>query len=134
MLVKTLYLAGPINGCSDTEANDWRTIAKEKLAGDYRFLDPMRRDYRGREMEAGIAREICDGDIEDIQESDVILAMCPKPSVGTSMEIFFAFHNLGKPVVVVCDGVLSPWLKNFSTAQYANLLSAITYLRTTAKR
>lgn len=129
-----LYLAGPINGCSDSEAGDWRMEAKDKLAGLYEFLDPMRRDYRGRELEPGIASEIVRGDMEDIEASDVILAMCPKPSVGTSMEVFWAFHDLKKPVIAVVPAPASPWLLTFSTVQYTNLMAAITYLRTIHKR
>lgn len=127
--MKKLYLAGPINGCSDSEANDWRTEVKEKLDGLYEFTDPMRRDYRGRELEPGIALEIVQGDMKDIEESDVILAMCPKPSVGTSMEVFWAFYDLKKPVICVAPSPASPWLLTFSTAVYTNLMAAITYLR-----
>lgn len=107
---------------------------REKLAGDYEFLDPMRRDYRGREMEPGIALEITQGDMLDIDKSDVILAVCPKPSVGTSMEVFWAFYDLKKPVIVVAPSPASPWLSTFSTVVYTNLMAAITYLRTTAHR
>src|SRR5579872_4741790 len=99
--MKTLYLAGPINGCSDGEANDWRSEVKERLGDIYEFLDPMRHDYRGLEMDPGIAEKIVFNDMQDIFSSDVILANCPKPSVGTSMEIFFAFDQLQKPVIVV---------------------------------
>jgi nucleoside 2-deoxyribosyltransferase len=131
--LKTLYLAGPINGCSDSEANDWRSEVKEKLGGLYEFMDPMRRDYRGRELEPGIALKIVTGDMKDIEASDVILAMCPKPSVGTSMEVFWAFYDLKKTVVAIAPTPASPWLLTFSTVQYTNLLAAITYLRTIAK-
>lgn len=48
-----IYLAGPINGCTDAQANDWRTEAK-RIAAErgHTCLDPMARDYRGRESEA----------------------------------------------------------------------------------
>lgn len=108
--MRTIYLCGPINGRTDTEAKGWREIVKERWSG--LCLDPMRRDYRGRELEPGIAKEIVDGDIEDIQASDAILVFFDKPSVGTSMEVFYAKHVLGKPVVVIdaSDKPLSPWL------------------------
>ena len=132
--LKTLYLAGPINGCSDGEANDWRTEVKERLSDCYEFLDPMRHDYRGKEMEPGIAEKIVGNDMQDIYSSDVILANCSKPSAGTSMEIYHAFDQLDKPVIVVAPAPISPWIKRFSTFQCTNLGAAITYLRTTAKR
>lgn len=108
-----VYLGGPINGCSDAEANGWRDIAKTTLAElGHEWIDPMTRDYRGREMEPGIAQAIVEGDIDDINESDLLLMSCPKPSVGTSMEIFYG-HSIGKRVVVILpdDGrEPSPWL------------------------
>lgn len=115
-----VYLAGPINGCTDEEAHGWRDELKPLLeAAGHEWVDPMRRDYRGREMEPGIAKEIVEGDILDIIDCDAVLAMCPKPSVGTSMEIFFAHRELALPVVVVVpdDGRdPSPWLVVHSTA------------------
>ena len=85
--MKTIYLCGPINGCSDDEATGWRERVKGSFGKheEVRFLDPMRRDYRGRENEPGIAQEIVDGDLQDIQESDVLLVAVPKPSIGTTV-------------------------------------------------
>lgn len=107
---RTIYLCGPINGRTDEDAKGWREIVKERWNGN--CLDPMRRDYRGRELEPGIAAEIVAGDIEDIQASDAILVFFDKPSVGTAMEVFYAKHTLGKIVVVIdaSDKPLSPWL------------------------
>lgn len=52
------------------------------------------------------------GDIEDIKECDALLVYFDRPSVGTSMEVFYAKHVLGKPVIVIdaSDKPLSPWL------------------------
>jgi nucleoside 2-deoxyribosyltransferase len=109
-MVRTIYLCGPINGRTDDDARNWRELAKSRWDGS--VLDPMRRDYRGRELEPGIAAEIVAGDIEDIQACDALLVYFDKPSVGTSMEVFYAKHVLGKPVVVIdaSDKPLSPWL------------------------
>lgn len=108
-----VYLGGPINGCTDDEANGWRTEAKALIeTRGHEWVDPMRRDYRGREMEPGIADEIVRGDLEDINECDLLLMACPKPSVGTSMEVFHG-ASVGKRVVAVVpdDGRdPSPWL------------------------
>lgn len=107
----TVYLAGGINGLSDADAKDWRETVKERLATDKRFvcLDPMRRDYRGKE--AANVKAIVEGDIEDIRSSDVIIAMCPKPSWGTAMEIRLAW-TFGKRIISVVPSLvpLSPWL------------------------
>lgn len=124
--MKTLYLCGPINGCTDVEANDWRTYIKERWAGQ--TLDPMRRDYRGREEES--FREIVELDKEDVLESDIILANCPKPSAGTSMEILFAWENNRPVVAVVPRGIpVSPWIRYHSTHVVHSLADALVLCR-----
>jgi nucleoside 2-deoxyribosyltransferase len=119
---RTIYLCGPINGRTTEDATNWRELVKARWNGP--TLDPMRRDYRGRELEPGVASEIVAGDIEDIQASAAILVFFDKPSVGTAMEVFYAKHVLGKPVVVIdaqdaykgprSNKPLSPWLIHHS--------------------
>lgn len=112
-----IYLGGPINGCSDSEANDWRTEAKALLEErGYGWIDPMDRDYRGREMEPGIAAEIVENDKGDIDCAAALLMNCPKPSVGTSMEILYGYSK-GLPVVAVLpnDSEPSPWIVYHAT-------------------
>lgn len=111
MSKQKVYLAGPINGCTDSECNDWRSRAKDILHQiGYETLDPMDRDYRG--VEDSSWNSIVEGDKKDIQDCDFILAYCPSPSVGTSMEIFYAW-TIGKRVIaVVPQGKpVSPWLR-----------------------
>lgn len=108
-----VYLAGPINGCTDDEANDWREKFIDLLADQmdvFGVLDPMRRDYRGEED--GSVDEIVDGDKEDIRHCDIFLAYCWQPSWGTAMEMFYA-HILGRLIILIMpDGVkVSPWLR-----------------------
>lgn len=113
MTDKTLYLCGPINGCTDEEAKGWRELVKASWPG--RCIDPMRRDYRGQEAERYV--EIVELDKIDVDEADYILVSYDKPSVGTSMEILYAWER-GKPVIIVCrpDANLSPWLRYHSHA------------------
>lgn len=106
--MKTIYLCGPINGCTDEECTSWRELVKGLWDGP--TLDPMRRDYRGRGHEA--STEIVELDKVDVSDSDVLLVNYEKPSVGTSMEVLYAWER-GKVVVVVsAKGAagLSPWL------------------------
>lgn len=126
--MRTIYLCGPINGRTTDDATNWRELAKQRwMEGGGKCLDPMSRDYRGRELEPGIAAEIVAGDIEDIQNSDAILVFFDKPSVGTAMEVFYAKHVLGKPVVVIdgSDRPLSPWLVHHSDAQVRHMSVAL---------
>lgn len=105
-----IYLAGPIMGRSDADCKNWREYVKFRWGGP--TLDPMARDYRGREQEPGIEKEIVEGDKEDIDRCKGLLVYFDQPSVGTSMEVLYAWQ-MGKPVVVVNTSgkPVSPWLR-----------------------
>jgi len=122
-----VYLCGPINGLVGDEPKVWRNQAKEWLC--FETLDPMRRDYRGRELDPGIAQEIVEGDIKDIAECDVLLVMFDKPSVGTSMEVRDAWRD-GKHIVIVDQSgkPLSPWLIYHAHYITPSLRSACDYI------
>src|SRR3974390_264474 len=106
-----VYLAGPINACTDEECRDWRNAIKLRFPNS---IDPMRRDYRGREAQC--YREIVELDKREILGADVVLVNYVKPSTGTSMEIFWAWLN-SIPVIIVCApfSTLSPWMIYHST-------------------
>ena len=114
----TVYLCGGINGLSDSDCRDWREVAKSLLRAD--TLDPMRRDYRGREDEH--VTDIVLLDIVDIEKSHVLLVNATKPSWGTAMELFYCAHVLAKPVIAwVGHGRVSPWLRYFSSECHESL-------------
>lgn len=103
-----IYLAGPINGCMDDEANGWRTVARTALtAAGHDVVDPMARDYRGRELEN--VDDIVHGDKRDINSCDTVLVMAARPSFGTAMEVLYAWEQ-GKDVIAVATHPASPWL------------------------
>lgn len=123
-MTKPVYLCGPINGRSDADCQDWREEAKRLLA-PVPTLDPMARDYRGRELETGIAREIVENDKDDIRQCGALLVMFDKPSVGTSMEVIFAYSlNIPVHVVDVSGRPLSPWMIYHATAVHTSLQNA----------
>jgi nucleoside 2-deoxyribosyltransferase len=124
-----VYLCGPINGRSDSDCKDWRNEATRLWVGS--VLDPMRRDYRGRELDPGIAAEIVAGDLEDLDACDAVLVYYDKPSVGTSMEVFHAKHNLKKPVIVIdhSGAKPSPWLVYHADAVVTSLADALATAR-----
>ena len=127
----TVYLAGPIHGKTDAEAIDWREIATIALnTMGYKTLNPMDRDYRGREGEEGIKDLIVEGDKEDILNSEVILAYVPSPSAGTSMEILFA-NERGKMVISVVPDPkkTSPWIHYHSDEIVSSFGEAMDILR-----
>lgn len=119
------YLCGPINGCTDAEANNWRDAVTEVFPES---INPMKRDYRGKELTN--YREIVDLDKRDIRGAEVMLVNYDKPSVGTSMEIFYAWQ-LGIPVVVWADKEtrMSPWMLYHSTAIVHSLAEVVAKLK-----
>jgi nucleoside 2-deoxyribosyltransferase len=108
-----VYLCGPINGCTDQEATGWRESVKKHFPNE--TIDPMKRDYRGEEDVA--YREIVELDKRDVRAADIILVNYTKPSVGTSMEVHYAW-TLGKPIILWCAPYtnLSPWLHYHCTS------------------
>ncbi len=127
----TVYLAGPIHGKSDAEAIDWREDAIQVLnAMGYNTRNPMDRDYRGREREEGIKDLIVEGDKEDIQHSEIILAYVPEPSSGTAMEIFLG-NMTGKLIISVVPDLekTSPWIHYHSDELYTTFAEAYASLR-----
>lgn len=104
-----VYLAGPINGCDDGQAKDWRAWVGQKLP-DHTMVDPMVRDYRGVEDIEYV--NIVELDKADIDSCDVVLANCWQPSWGTAMELHYA-HTVQVPIYVVVPAGMrvSPWLR-----------------------
>jgi len=114
---------------SGEEAKDWRTRAKEKLAGKFILLDPMRRNFRDREIDS--ANEIVEFDLQDVRDADILLVNYSKPSIGTSMEVFYASYNLGKFVIAFSPFEFescSPWMVRFCTKILPSLDDAIAYV------
>ena len=126
---KKIYLCGPIKDQSPDEAKDWRTRAKERLAGRFILLDPMRRNFRDNEIAS--ANEIVEFDLQDIRDADLLLVNYCKPSIGTSMEVFYASHDLGKFVIAFSPfsyEECSPWMIKFSTKILPSLDAALDYI------
>ena len=91
--MKTAYLSGPIMDEHEGVARKWREIAKSLLAPNFRLLNPMRRNFRDKEVDS--ANEIVEFDLQDVRDADIVLVNYCKPSIGTSMEVFYASHDLG---------------------------------------
>ena len=118
------YLCGGINGLSDAEAMDWRERAKVEIPR-IEWVDPMARDYRGRESEN--VRQIVESDLADIASCDILLVWAERPSWGTAMEIVYA-RQAGKRIVTYCPGRISPWLQYHSSVVVGTWNDVITAL------
>ena len=94
--MRRVYLAGP------PFAEEYRRRAAELLqARGCEPIDPMRRDFRGRTE--GNENEIVEGDLEEIDSCDAVLAAFTAPDEGTAMEAWHA-RTRGIPVVAYTGG------------------------------
>ena len=130
-MTKTIYLSGPIMDAQADEPRVWRAAARDLLVPQFRILDPMRRNFKDREVDS--ANEIVEFDLQDCRDADILLVNYSKPSIGTSMEVFYAAHDLGK--FVVCFSPFdfqncSPWMVRFCTKILPSLEDACDYLTT----
>lgn len=126
---RIIYLSGPIMDAHEGEARAWRETAKVQLKEKFRLLDPMRRAFIDREVDS--ANEIVEFDLQDVREADILLVNYNKASIGTSMEIFYAAHDLGKFVVAFSPfrfSECSPWMVRFCTKILPTLEEACEYI------
>ena len=126
-----IYLSGPIMDESAGMAREWREAAKELLSPKFRILDPMRRKFVDRQVDS--ANEIVEFDLQDVRDADIILVNYNKPSIGTSMEVFYAAHDLGKFVVAFSPFEYkdcSPWMARYCTKIVPSLEDAVNYILT----
>jgi nucleoside 2-deoxyribosyltransferase len=127
--VRKIYLCGPIMDADPHAAKDWRTRAKERLAGRFILLDPMRRNFRDNEIDS--SNEIVEFDLQDVRDADLLLVNYCKPSLGTAMEVFYASYDQGKFVIAFSPLSFkdcSPWMVRFCTKILPDLESALVYI------
>lgn len=107
--MKTIYLAGPISGCNNSEANDWRTRAMSRLAKHgITGISPLRceplhgerYEYTHPDPRFGTAKAIASKNFLDVQMCDMTLCYLPQLSLGTLLELGWA-HALRKPTILV---------------------------------
>ncbi len=128
--MQKIYLCGPIMDEHEGEARAWREKATQELGQDFLLLDPMRRNFKDREVDS--ANEIVEFDLQDIRDADIILVNYCKNSIGTAMEVFYASHDLGKFVVAFSPytfGDCNPWMVKFCTKILPSLEDSIDYIR-----
>ena len=128
-LSKRIYLCGPIMDETADNAVEWRQSAHEKLGDNFIILDPMRRNFKDREVDS--ANEIVEFDLQDVRDADIVLVNYSKNSIGTSMEVFYASNELKKFVVAFSPFLFkecSPWMVRFCTKILPSLEDAIEYI------
>jgi nucleoside 2-deoxyribosyltransferase len=127
--MKTVYLSGPIMDEHLGAAREWREDAKVKLASHFKLLDPMRRNFKDREVDS--ANEIVEFDLQDVRDADILLVNYNKASIGTSMEVFYAAQDMKKFVIAFSPFPFqdcSPWMVRYCTKILPSLSRACEYL------
>ena len=130
---KFVYLAGPIEGCSNHEINQWRQKCYVGFTENITGVNPYRAEKDADDPEA--RKRIVMKNYMDTKSCDLILAYLPKeinarrPSYGTTFEIAWGF-SLQKPVVIVSDdlGVHDHPLMNMAGAMFWDLEEAIDHI------
>jgi len=128
--MKKIYLCGPIMDEHEHQARVWRRVAHELLRNDFVLLDPMRRNFKDREVDS--ANEIVEFDLQDLRDADIVLVNYSKASIGTAMEVFYASHELGKFVVAFSPFSYqdcNPWMVRFCTKILPTLEESVAYIR-----
>ena len=109
---------------------DWRKTAAKKLGRAFILLDPMRRNFKDREVDS--ANEIVKFDLQDIRNTDLLLVNYNKPSIVAATEVFYASHHLGKFVVAFSPFTFkesSPWMVRYCTKILPSLDTSIRYIK-----
>jgi len=105
-MIKSAYLAGPMENVGQDEMTEWREVAKSILEpAGITCLDPTRRRHS---FEQKYMKRIFELDLIDIRDSDMILLNLNgdnTPKNGTAMEVFYASYVLRKPVVAFKENV-----------------------------
>jgi hypothetical protein len=131
----TVYLSGPMDGCTDEEMFGWRHKVRSDLGAYYEFIDPTRRDYRKDKTrdDRKLADRVTTKDKIDLLNSDIVLCNIStdvwKGGMGTPQEMMYAFMH-SRHVVVVSDRKLnSYWTISHSHSILKSLDDAIEYLK-----
>lgn len=129
---RVCYLAGPIQGITKEDAKGWRdtlTLALKDMNID--VLDPTRNQHLKRFEDGSWNKEaIVELDLQDLDQSEFLIAYTPFPSVGTSMEIYHTKAVLKKKVFIVCDDIttISPWIEYHADKVFDSFTELIEYL------
>lgn len=120
--MRYVYLAGPIGGCSESEAKDWREYVSKEISWtseihktNIQGISPLRCEpvidgkYKSSSYDDpkfGSSKAIKAKNLFDTKNTDMVLCYLPSPpeggnySLGTVAELAWA-HALGKPTILV---------------------------------
>lgn len=119
---KTIYLAGPMLGYTFEEMNEWRNIVTKQLIDNYDIINPARRIYSEHEY-----KFIVEQDKKEIDICDILFVNHIISSDGTAMETIYAWER-NKTILMVVNGIYSPWIKYHSNCIFDNIDAAVKFL------
>lgn len=128
-----IYLAGTkkISGAGEF----WKTDIIEMLCSHcstkYVFFDPF---FDGTNMECELSDIIMDK--REISESSILIAYIEKPTFGTTMEIFYAYSQQTKLVLIINPNKKykhDPWLMHHSHKIFNNIHDCCWYILNNVK-
>ena len=138
-----VYLAGPMEDCTEDHMTSWRWVVSDALdLSDINTLDPTRRvsfhDQLGDSLEnvtktMNTCKRIFKQDLQDIAESKIVLADVRRDSgrgTGTSMELMFA-HMKNKIIILWANegDFIHPFYEAMATEKHYSLEEAIDSVR-----
>ncbi len=127
----TVYLAGPIEGVSLEEATKWRETATNFLNKEgIDTLDPTRRKkFHDQPYSSNLARKIVRMDMNDIQNSNVVLMNLKDRGAGkawgTICELMISVSNNKTTIIVLEEGFKHPFIDVFATELHHTLEDAL---------
>ena len=136
--MKTLYLAHNFNIRKQIRKWELKIEGKYNINLDNPFYDHDRNDiaaldklednspeqakYFKERNTLTMVDSIVEGDLELIRKSDGLVTRIKNPSIGTSMEIFFASRILRIPVyIITVKHANHPWIKKHATMTFNNM-------------
>ena len=132
----TIYLGGSINGLNPEKVAVKFALIQEGLEYlGFNVLNPI----RGKKITAikdnfipYEPNEIVHRDLNDVKNSNYMLAVMEVPGIGTSMEIMYARRFLDIPVIVVSTNRAVTehyWIKSMASKIVPNAQTAYVYLQ-----
>lgn len=126
-----VYLSGKISGLNKSDALNWREDAKKALQDVCELICPLRHaDMVAQEHYPGLANglhpeEILQRDLLDIEDSDLILCLFDASSIGTMMELGYAYARDKEIIMILDDEHLAkhPFISGYSLNTVVNSLS-----------
>ncbi len=128
-----VYLSGPMDGCTEEEAGEWREEAARRLrCYGITTLNPMDREYRKVEYKddpESVLPDLVEEDKIDIEMSDVVLVNYTQVSAGTTAEIIIAWQRAKRVIIVAPEDMsLSPWILYHSHDLFHTMDEAIEHI------